>query len=138
MFEEAICQSGLITFLATDLFLGVKFKNSCMKKYCLALDLKNDEQLIAEYEIWHRQVWPEIIESIKSSGITGMEIYRAGNRLFMIMQTTDDFSFEQKSLMDAGNAKVQEWELLMWDYQQKLPFAKPGEKWVLMENIFSL
>ena len=109
-----------------------------MKKYCLALDLKNDEQLIAEYEIWHRQVWPEIIESIKSSGITGMEIYRAGNRLFMIMQTTDDFSFEQKSLMDAGNAKVQEWELLMWDYQQKLPFAKPGEKWVLMENIFSL
>ena len=109
-----------------------------MKKYCLALDLKNDEQLIAEYEIWHRQVWPEIIESIKSSGITEMEIYRAGNRLFMIMQTSNDFSFEQKSLMDANNPKVQEWERLMWDYQQKLPFAKPGEKWVPMEKIFSL
>ena len=109
-----------------------------MKKYCLALDLKNDEQLIAEYEIWHRQVWPEIIESIKSSGITEMEIYKAGNRLFMIMQTSNDFSFEQKSLMDANNPKVQEWERLMWDYQQKLPFAKPGEKWVPMEKIFSL
>ena len=109
-----------------------------MKKYCLALDLKNDEQLIAEYEIWHRQVWPEIIESIKSSGITEMEIYRAGNRLFMIMHTSNDFSFEQKSLMDTNNAKVQEWELLMWNYQQKLPFAKPGEKWVPMEKIFSL
>ena len=109
-----------------------------MKKYCLALDLKNDEQLIAEYETWHHHVWPEIIESIKSSGITEMEIYRAGNRLFMIMQTSNDFSFEQKSLMDANNPKVQEWERLMWDYQQKLPFAKPGEKWVPMEKIFSL
>src|SRR4051812_19617942 len=109
-----------------------------MKKFCLALDLKDDEQLMVEYEKHHREVWLEIIKSIKDSGIVNMEIYRAGNRLFMIMQTTDEFSFEQKALMDSSNEKVQEWEELMWEYQQALPFAKPGEKWILMERIFDM
>ncbi|MCO6498324.1 MAG: L-rhamnose mutarotase [Chitinophagaceae bacterium] len=108
------------------------------KRYCLALDLKDDPQLIAEYELWHRNVWPEIIASIKDSGIEKMQIYRTGNRLFMIMETTDDFSFERKAAMDAANTKAQEWEELMWKFQQPLPFAKEGEKWVLMDKIFEL
>src|SRR6476620_11611833 len=109
-----------------------------MKKFCLALDLKDDAQLIKEYEAYHKAVWPEILKSITDSGITNMEIYRTGNRLFMIMETTDDFSFEAKSKADAANEKVQEWEQLMWKYQQALPTSKPGEKWMLMEKIFSL
>ena len=67
-----------------------------------------------------------------------MEIYRLGNRLFMIMETTDDFSFDKKGAMDAENPKVQEWEMLMWKYQQALPMAKTGEKWLLMNKIFDL
>lgn len=109
-----------------------------MKRYCLALDLKDDAALIAAYEAYHRQVWPEILKSIKDSGITRMEIYRTGTRMFMIMETTDEFSFELKSDMDKNNSKVQEWETLMWKYQQALPHAKPGEKWILMEKIFEL
>jgi L-rhamnose mutarotase len=109
-----------------------------MKRYCLALDLKDDAALIAEYEKYHRDVWPEILKSIKDSGIESMEIYRTGNRLFMIMEVNKDFSFEVKSKADATNPKVQEWETLMWKYQQGLPWAKPGEKWVLMEKIFGL
>ena len=108
------------------------------KKYCLALDLKDDEQLIARYEAYHKNVWKEIIDSIKNSGIENMEIYRTGNRLFMIMETADDFSFEKKAEMDAANEKVQEWEELMWKFQQALPFAKDGEKWLLMNKIFEL
>lgn len=109
-----------------------------MKRYCLALDLKDDPALIAEYEDYHRKVWPEIEKSIKDSGIESMKIYRTGNRLFMIMETKDDFSFENKSKADAINIKVQEWEKLMWKYQQALPHAKPGEKWILMNKIFEL
>jgi L-rhamnose mutarotase len=108
------------------------------KRYCLAVDLIDDAELIKEYEQWHEHVWPEILESIVSSGIEQMEIYRINNRLFMIMDTNDSFSFEAKAKADAGNAKVQEWETLMWNFQQSLPFAKPGEKWVLMNKIFSL
>jgi L-rhamnose mutarotase len=36
-----------------------------MKRYCLALDLKDDPALIAEYEVYHRKIWPEIERSIK-------------------------------------------------------------------------
>ncbi|MFL9482283.1 L-rhamnose mutarotase [Chitinophagaceae bacterium LWZ2-11] len=109
-----------------------------MKRYCFALDLKDDEQLIKEYEDYHAAIWPEIKKSILDAGITQMEIYRTGNRLFMIMDTTDNFSFEQKSAMDATNEKVQEWEQLMWKYQQAVPAAKPGEKWVETRRIFRL
>ncbi len=107
-----------------------------MQRYCLALDLKDDEALIKEYETYHKNVWPEILKSIKDAGIEQMEIYRTGNRLFMIMETNNSFSFEKKATTDAANDKVQQWEELMWKYQQGLPGSKPGEKWVLMERIF--
>jgi len=109
-----------------------------MKRYCLACDLKDDAGLIAEYEQWHRNVWKEIKISITDAGISNMEIYRLGNRLFMIMETDDSFSFEGKASKDAANAVVQEWETLMWKYQQQLPTAKEGEKWILMQKIFDL
>jgi L-rhamnose mutarotase len=109
-----------------------------MKKYCLALDLKNDEKLIAEYKAYHKEVWPEIIKSIKDSGIISLDIYCVDNRLFMIIEADGNFSFDKKAAMDAANAKVQEWEKLMWKYQQALPCAAPGEKWMLMEKIFEL
>lgn len=109
-----------------------------MKRYCLALDLVDDAVLISEYEAYHQNVWPEIKDSITTAGITDMEIYRFGNRLFMIMEVDDTFSFDRKSAMDAANPKVDVWEKLMWKYQQALPGAKPGEKWMLMDRIFKL
>ena len=109
-----------------------------MKRFCLALDLKEDTKLIAEYESYHQKVWPEIINSIKGSGIEVLDIYRTGNRMVMIIEANEDFSFEKKSAMDATNPKVQEWENLMWKFQQALPWAKTGEKWILMDKIFSL
>ena len=109
-----------------------------MPKYCLTLDLKDDGALIAEYERYHIAIWPGIQKSIVDSGITNMEIYRYGTRLFMIMETDDTFSFEKKGAMDAANPKVQEWENLMWKYQQPLKKAVKGEKWVLMDKIFQL
>jgi L-rhamnose mutarotase len=108
------------------------------KRYCLALDLKDDPALIAEYEKYHQQVWPEIIDSIRNSGIDVLDIYRTGNRLFMIIEANENFSFEKKAASDAANPKVQEWEELMWKFQQAMPGAKPGEKWVLMKKIFEL
>jgi L-rhamnose mutarotase len=107
-----------------------------MKRYCLALDLKDDPALIAEYEAYHRNVWPEILKSIKDAGIEKMEIYRTGNRLFMIMEVNATFSFETKASADAASDIVQQWEKLMWKYQQALPGSKPGEKWIVMEKIF--
>ena len=67
-----------------------------------------------------------------------MEIYRVENRLVLLMDTADDFSLERKADIDAANPTVQAWETLMWRYQQALPSAQPGQKWVIMEKIFQL
>lgn len=111
-----------------------------MKRYCLALDLVDNPDLIAEYEHLHKSenARPEIKKSIRDGDITNMEIFRTGNRLFMIMETTDDFSFRKKAMLDAANPKVVQWEELTWKFQQPLPWAKPGEKWIVMEKIFQL
>jgi len=108
------------------------------KRYCLALDLKDDPQLIAEYRRYHEKIWPEITRSVRDAGIEDMEIYLIGTRMFMIMEVNDKFSFETRGKADAANSKVREWEELMWRFQKPLPGGKPGEKWMLMERIFKL
>lgn len=109
-----------------------------LHKYCLALDLKDDPEKIDAYIKYHKQVWPEINQSIKASGIQNAEIYHTRNRLFMILKVDDTFSFEKKASMDGDNPKVQEWEALMWKFQQALPNTPEGTKWVLMEKIYDL
>lgn len=109
-----------------------------IKRYAMALDLVDDPKMIAEYEDHHRRVSAEIKKSITDAGVTVMDIYRFANRLFMIMEVDESFSFERKDKMDAENPAVQVWEQLMWEYQQSIPGSKPGEKWVMMEQIFEL
>jgi L-rhamnose mutarotase len=108
------------------------------RRYALALDLADDPRLIAEYERHHANVWPAIEASIRDAGIERLEIYRTGNRLFMVMEVSPSFSFDTKGAADAANPTVQEWERLMWQYQRALPWARAGEKWVLMEKIYEL
>jgi L-rhamnose mutarotase len=108
------------------------------RRFCLTLDLKNDPALIARYRKYHEKIWPEVTQSIKDAGIKDMEIYLLGRRLFMIMEVSESFSFEAKVQSDKQSPKVQEWEKLMWEFQQPLPEAKPGEKWIPMERIFKL
>jgi L-rhamnose mutarotase len=109
------------------------------RRYALALDLKDDPELIERYEWYHSPegIWPEVLANIRESGIELMEIYRTGNRLLMILEVDANFSFEAKDRHDAANPKVQEWEALMDQFQARLPWARPGEKWVLMEKIFT-
>jgi L-rhamnose mutarotase len=109
-----------------------------MKRYCLALDLKEDKKMIDAYDDYHKNVWPEIKDSLKEAGILDMEIYRTGNRLFMILKVSAEFSFEKKASLDEANPKVQEWEALMSRFQKPLQSSKPGEKWLLMERVFKL
>ncbi len=108
------------------------------RRFCFTLDLKDDPKLIAQYKRYHEKVWPEILDSIKESGIEDMEIYLLGTRMFMIMEVNDSFTFEKKAKSDKRSPKVQEWEELMWKFQKALPQAKKGEKWLRMERIFKL
>ena len=46
-----------------------------MQQYALTLDLKDDPQLIVEYEKYHKQVWPEVLAAIRHVGIQEMKIF---------------------------------------------------------------
>ena len=111
-----------------------------MRRLYFALDLRDDAEAIRAYEQWHRpdRIWPEIVASLRAAGIRELEIFRTGNRLVMAMEVGEGFDPAAKAAADAADPRVQAWERMMERFQQALPWAAPGQKWVPMERIFSL
>jgi L-rhamnose mutarotase len=109
-------------------------------RHLLLLDLVEDREAVARYEAWHAAgaLPPAIGRSIRRAGITGMEIYRRGTRLAMVMEVGPDFDAAAKAAADAADPDVQAWEAMMATVQRPLPDASPGEKWVAATRIFSL
>ena len=105
-------------------------------QYCLTIQLKDNPELIKEYEKYHQagQVWPEVIKSIRDSGILNMSIYRLNTQLIMIIDVDKTFDFNAKVRDDLNNPKVQEWEMLMEKYQ----LIDNKNKWKVINRIFSL
>lgn len=104
-----------------------------------ALDLKDDAELIAEYEAYHREIWPSVTDHMREHGVLEMEIYRLGTRLVMRMET-DDERFDAAAFAEASinNPEVRAWENLMDRFQQATPFSQPDAKWTPMTPIFRL
>lgn len=105
-----------------------------MPQYVYLLDLVDDPEKIAQYEAWHTKVWPEVLENLQARGIRKCQIFRAGNRLAMLLESDAPTSSDGRG-SDVPQ-RVTEWEELMSQFQQPLPFAQPGEKWVLANRIF--
>lgn len=113
----------------------MKTDGAATRRYCLALDLVDDAELIAAYERWHAPggVWPEITADIRARGVEQMEIWRIGTRMVMIVEAHETF-MQPRELPP----RVAEWEALMSRYQLPLPGAARGEKWLPMKRIYSL
>ena len=109
-------------------------------KHVMILDLANDEGAIAAYRDWHRPGGPPeaVTRAIRESGISDMEIWHAGDRLVMIMETTSAYDPAASAERDAQDADVLAWESLMDRFQRRLPFAAPDQKWVPTEKIYDL
>ncbi len=108
-------------------------------RHCLALDLHDDPELIAAYEQYHRQVWPEVLEHLRRQGVRELEIFRLGTRMVMVMDT-DDAVFDAGRMAEAerDDARLRAWEDLMWSFQKATPWTPPGAKWTPMQPIFRL
>ena len=109
-------------------------------RYCFALDLIDDERLIAEYVHYHKPdiIWPEIVEGIKACNILEMNIYLAGNRLMMMLETNEDFNLVRDFERMGTLSRQKDWAELMLTLQKQLPFAKQNEHWLKMNHIFNL
>lgn len=108
-------------------------------RHCLALDLHDDPELIAAYEEYHRQVWPEVLAHLRAQGVRELEIFRLGTRMVMVMDT-DDAVFDAARMAEAerGDARLRAWEDLMWSFQKGTPWTPAGTKWTPMQPIFRL
>lgn len=106
----------------------------------LLLDLKDEPAAIAAYEAWHAPgtVPAAVVASIRASGITDMQIFRAGNRLVMLLDTDARFDAAAKAARDAADPEIQAWERLMDGFQQAIPGAAKGVKWTPATRIFAL
>lgn len=111
-----------------------------VKRYCQTLQLKDDPDLIAEYEKWHQSenIWKEITDGLKEVGVIDSEIYRHGTLLVMILTVPVDFDFQVQMEKLAQLPRQAEWEEFMSKYQASDPNAASSEKWVQMKRIFKL
>ncbi len=117
---------------------GWRHYSSRMKCFAQALDLKDDPQLIREYDAHHRRVWPEVVAALRGIGIRRMKIFRLGSRLFMYAEADDAFDPQRDYQSYASNPKCREWDELMRRFQQPAPGGKPGEWWAAMQEVFDL
>lgn len=110
------------------------------KRYCKALKLQDDAQLIEEYKKVHAPgaAWPEITQGMRDVGILDMEIYLLGTQLFMIMDTVADFDHEKAMKILSEKPRQSEWEAYVSRFQKSSTNASAGEKWQLMERIYKM
>jgi L-rhamnose mutarotase len=108
-----------------------------VRRFAQAIDLVDDPQRIAEYVGHHRAVWPEVVEGLRRIGIRGMRIWRGGDRLFMVIETDDDFD-PARYQEYAADPRTRAWDELMRSYQRPAPFAREGESWTGLEEVFDL
>lgn len=102
------------------------------------LELVDDDELIKKYVEVHAHVWPEIMAGQKEVGILDMQIYRYGNKVFMICDTVDEFDWERDMARLAKLPRQAEWEAYVARYQGCDPSAPSAAKWHFMDKIFQL
>lgn len=106
-------------------------------RYCLTLDLHDDPAVIAEYDRYHREVWPEVLEHLRASGIQDMTIWRRENRLVMLIDADAGFVPERLVIGPGTHPRVKEWETLMARLQRPLPRAEKIE-WQPLAMVFRM
>ena len=107
-----------------------------MKRYCQTLELTDNKELVEAYIREHAHVWPEVQDGIREVGILDMQIYALGNRLFMIVDTVDDFDWVKDNARLATLPRQAEWEAYVAQFQGCRADARSDEKWQMMVRIF--
>ena len=65
-------------------------------------------------------------------------VYRIKRRLFMFMETVDDFDPDRGFFNYRSDPKVREWDDLMRSFQTNVPEAEPGTTWVQMQEFHAV
>ena len=86
-----------------------------MQTFGLTLMLQDDPQKIATYKEMHLKVWPEVTARLREVGVHEMRIFLRGLRMFMYIETVDDFDPRRDMARVNDDPKSAEWNALMAD-----------------------
>ena len=109
-----------------------------MKRFAMTCQLKDEPGILEKYQDYHANVWPEVVQGTLNCGVQRVFIYRIGHRLFMFMETGDDFDMDRDMPKYMEDPKAQEWDALMRTFQTNVPEAEEGTTWVEMEELYTL
>jgi L-rhamnose mutarotase len=109
-----------------------------LMKQVLTVDLRDDPGVIEAYTELHRRVWPEVLRSLRRTGIADMDIYLLERRLVMVVETNGRDVKDCFARHIASHPRVAQWEALMKSMQEPPPGGEPGEWWTVMRPVFRL
>jgi L-rhamnose mutarotase len=108
-------------------------------RYVFTLNLKDDPAVIEAYRRHHREVWPEVVSSLRGVGVRQMDIHLLGRRLVMIVEMREGLDYRAAFTAHASSGdRVGEWERLMKSLQEPDADARAGEWWAFMEPVFHM
>jgi L-rhamnose mutarotase len=103
------------------------------------VNLKDDAAAIDAYRRFHREVWPEVLHSLRLVGVQRMDIHLLGRRAVMIVEMADGLDYRAAFKAHAASSqRVAEWEGLMKSLQEPPAEARAGDWWALMEPVFHM
>lgn len=118
----------------------VKTYDRPVKRYCRCIEISDNPELIRRYREVHNKEkhWKEIRDGIRQVGILEMEMYIAGSKVFMIMDTEMDFDWKRDMARLSTLPRQAEWENFVSELQGCDPNATSAQKWTLMDRMFYL
>ena len=104
-----------------------------MERYAWKAILKDGKK--EEYVRRHNEIWPELVELLKSAGIENYSIWLCGNELFGYYECRKGIEFAGKT--QAESAVVAKWNEYMKDVMDMAMDEKTGAQ-PLLEQVFYL
>ena len=104
-----------------------------MKRFGQVIRVKPDR--LEEYNAYHANVWPEILDMIRKCKIRNYSIYHRDGYLFAYFEYVgDDFDADMAKM--AADPTTQKWWDLCKPCQEPLETRAEGEWWTSMEEVF--
>lgn len=109
-----------------------------MQRFVKTLNLRENPDSVREYIECHQNIPKDVVDGIRSVGITRMDLYLRDNTVVMVMECPDTIDVEQAMRSLASIPGQAEWENLVARFQDCSPDQTSDEKWKQMKKIFSL
>ena len=95
------------------------------------------QELLEEYKIWHKSVWPEMCDALSKHGWQNYSLFiRGDGLLFGYFEAAESF---QASLDGMSREDVnRRWQKIMAPYFELREDARPDESLLELEEIFHL